>query len=107
MEPRERIVLASWAVGALGVLGTFPALLSVMLFDAPGAEDQPATRFAAECLVMFPIACLVGINVGWSRFRQGQERAGLLIVCAPLLVVVLFVATLAYINVFHGGRLNG
>jgi hypothetical protein len=101
------MIFASWAVGLLGVLGIFPALLSVMLFDAPGSENQPATRLAAECIVMFPIACLFGLSVGWSVFRQGRERWALAIVCTPLLVILLFVASLAYISVFHGGRLSG
>lgn len=44
-ECRSKFLIpSSIIVGSLGVSGVMPALFSAMMFDAPGSEDNPATK---------------------------------------------------------------
>jgi hypothetical protein len=105
MKPREWLMVATVIFGGLGTLGIGAALISPMLFDAPGSEGQSATLVLFACIFSFPAVCLIALIVAWCVFKSGAERLGMLIGYTPMLNIVVGFGTIVYMNLYNGGRL--
>lgn len=73
---------------ALGLAAVMPAMMSPMLFDAPGSEKSVALKVALACLIALPL-CLIGGSVtagalglakgaasGWAAFAMMWKAVG-------------------------------
>ncbi|MFO0601193.1 MAG: hypothetical protein U0228_38140 [Myxococcaceae bacterium] len=112
MRPTAALIATGvWGPG-LFISGFF-AMFSVMLFDAPGSENNPYLLFAASGLWSAPVLCIVSILASWlawglSRTKppeaQGPWRAVRVIAaCLPLLSVVVTVVGFVLLQVKCGG----
>ena len=106
--------LANWVViGAsivwvpLGILSTVPAGFSVMMFDAPGADKNPATIALVFGLMSFPVACLFGVAISWKALRGEKFFQACLWTYLPFVSLAIGGAGLAWIWMVQGGRFAG
>lgn len=93
--------------GVLLVPGAAGALLSPMMFDAPGSMNDPQVIAAFVSVVSFPILCVVSIAASWIAWRvfrtssSGASRAvPIALASLPLVPVVYFVGRIVAEN-FH------
>ena len=80
-------------------VGAFPILLlalamAPMLFDAPGSEDRPLQWLLLALVVATPVACLVGVTVGWLAYILRHVRTAWTFALLPLPLLVVY--TLAF-----------
>lgn len=90
------LVSVCWLVMAAG--STVPALMSVMIFDAPGSEDNGLVWWLVGSLCAFPVLCLVsagGVWIGWLLARRVADRRPELARLAVVLPAVLPLAAVA------------
>lgn len=94
------IASAVWGVGL--VLGLAPLLVSVMMFDAPGSEDNPWTWVLAGGFASFPVLCLVSLCATWlawlftRRWTPERAAAGRIIRLATALLPTLGVLAVLF-----------
>jgi len=70
------VVSAIW--GVLLLPGLVGALLSPMMFDAPGSINNPAAWINALVIVSFPCLCIVsiaGVWIAWAMHKRRPTRA--------------------------------
>ena len=90
------IVTVIW--GLLLLPGLLGALLSPMMFDAPGSMQNPAAYINALIIVSFPCLCIVSIIAIWvlwlsykrrpTRFRSNAQIVAALLPLIPVAFVV-------------------
>ncbi len=107
-----------WLVMAFGALGSL--MFSVMLFDAPGSEDNPYLWVVVYSLAAMPVLCLISavttpIGVALSQIlrRRGRPKAGwaslvaaALMACLPLLGVGGVAAGFILVDQLCGGSFS-
>lgn len=71
------LVVASIAVLALGIASTGLWIPAAMMFDGPGAAQNPAVIGFALYSSAGPLAALIGLVAGWFRVFQGARGSGL------------------------------
>ena len=60
------------------------AMLSPMLFDAPGSEEsRPLKRFFV-CLLTFPLVCAAALAGGWLLYSFADPYFGAVAITLPL-----------------------
>lgn len=96
------IATAVWR--PLGVLSVFPALFSVMLFDAPGSEHNLATIALASSLISFPYICWVSVSKSRAALNSEAFSIACLWSLLPLINLAIGSAGLAWISWFQGGK---
>lgn len=99
-----RLISVLWILA--GVAGLMPALFSVMLFDAPGSESNPATIALALAVATFPFVCL-GAAVQSLRSASADSGGDYRLLFLPLLNIVVAAIAVAWIEAFQNGRFNG
>ncbi len=97
--------LATLAWTPLGAASFFVGMMSVMLFDAPGSQEDPRIWAVALSIWSFPVLCLLSVAGGWVMWfvtrRWDVTRASrgrllrLLVAGLPLLSVVAFAFSFA------------
>lgn len=91
-------VLASAIWGVLLFPGLLGALLSPMMFDAPGSANNPVAWMNALIIVSFPCLCILSIVIVWIVYARHKRRptrgtmAGQLIAAGLPLLPILYVA---------------
>jgi hypothetical protein len=66
------IATVFWGIGLLpGLIG---ALLSPMMFDAPGSMNNPVAWIDAGIVVSFPLLCIVSIASVWILYARHKRR---------------------------------
>ncbi|MBD2258048.1 hypothetical protein [Pseudanabaena sp. FACHB-2040] len=105
--------IATAVLIAAAVIGVFPAVMTPMMFDAPGSMENPATVTLAIGVATFPIVCVLAVVLSWTvallpvlaQFPQHYSWA-----CAltglPLVNVVVAGLALAWLTVFNGGSFS-
>lgn len=107
-RPSKLLPIAATVVwGLAGVASAIPAMFSVMLFDAPGSEENPATIALAAAMMGFPVACLIAVTQAWAAYRRDDATRIKLWSSAPLVVVAVGAVAAAWIEWFQGGKLAG
>lgn len=96
-------ILASAIWGVLLLPGLLGALLSPMMFDAPGSTDNPVAWFNVLVIVSFPCLCIVSIIAVWLVYARHKTRptrattAGQLVAAGlPLLPILYVVAAMVF-----------
>lgn len=111
---RQTILMFLWIATviwvAAAIIGLLPALMSPMMFDAPGSLENRATVALALSVATFPVVCILAVLLGWLVFAlpaladlpyHYYWACGLMLL--PLLNVVVGGLALAWIICFNGG----
>lgn len=100
-----------WIAGA--VIGLLPALMTPMMFDAPGSLENPVTVTLALSIATFPVVCAVAVLLSWLVFglpALAHFPHRYLWACAlislPLINVAIGGLALAWITWFNGGSFS-
>lgn len=99
-KPGWYLLTALWVI--VGLLAVVPALLSPMMFDAPGSTSNPCTIGLAISVAVFPLVCLAGAGLPWLLRRRPSSKWLFLL---PLLGVAVIAAFVVAQNYFFNGRL--
>jgi hypothetical protein len=89
------------------VIGAFMALMSVMMFDAPGSERNPAVILLFSSVVAFPLACIVGVILGWIAIGRQRDRGAMWFSLLPLVPIASAVAAMIWLQIASGGQFAG
>jgi amino acid transporter len=93
------VVTVVWVIVAL--LACAPAMMSFMMFDAPGSTSSVPTIVAFASTLTLPLFFLAGAIVPWC-FRK--KRIGKWLFLIPFVDVVAVIATFVFLAVFCGGN---
>ena len=89
-------IIASVVWGVSLFIGVFMAMMSVMMFDAPGSQNNPRVIAMFVSVVSFPVLCLVSILATWLAWRFTRDasaawrRLPWYTAALPLLSVIAF-----------------
>jgi hypothetical protein len=92
--PRRSGALRVWLIveTILGIpaiaLGGFAAIMSPMMFDAPGSTSNPHIVAFFWSVVAFPFTCIAALILGWIFFATRRPRAALWFSLTPLIPLV-------------------
>ena len=77
MRTAAKIYLALASLENIGfaVVGLLPAMMSPMLFDAPGSDDNPALWALALAVWMFSVVAFASAIAPWLFLRRRRSRA--------------------------------
>ncbi|HTA38252.1 MAG TPA: hypothetical protein VK760_04210 [Candidatus Acidoferrales bacterium] len=89
--------------GIIGLISTVPAVMSVMLFDAPGAAESNLTWAFFWCLAAMPFCWFLGAGVPWL-FRN--KKFGIWLYAIPFVDLCAIAALFAAIDRYCGGMLS-
>ena len=106
-SPKTWLVIATVIAVPGVVVGAGLALMSAMLFDAPGSENNRALIVLALSLVAFPIACLVSIPCAWVAYAKRRFRGAVLFSLLPLLPVASAIVGIVWLQFGYGGKFGG
>lgn len=90
-----------WAVGA--VAGILPAMMSPMMFDAPGSEKNAATILLFSAVLSWPVVCLIAITGAWILFAVGWCKTARWLALLPLLNLIAGVLAFVWLDLFNAG----
>ena len=89
------VVTVIW--GILLIPGLLGALLSPMMFDAPGSMQNPAAWANMLIIVSFPCLCILSIIASWIVWRWHKRRATRVSSTAQVIAAVLPLIPVAYV----------
>lgn len=67
--------------------GVYAAMMSVMLFDAPGSTENPSVVLFFYSLVSFPVMCGLS-NVSWIFYTLKLYKTAMVVSLSPLLSIL-------------------
>lgn len=76
------------------VLGSFAALMSPMMFDAPGSTQNAQMLTLFWSVVSFPVLCVAGVLLAWIAFAKRRDRLALWFSLLPVVPIVTGCASL-------------
>jgi hypothetical protein len=94
-----------WAV--VGVASVVPAAFSVMMFDAPGATERPATVVLVLAVLSFPLVCLFTVVNALACRRSEQWSRAYWFLALPAVNLLAGGAAAWWIEAFQGGKFAG
>lgn len=79
------------------LLGIFAAMMSPMMFDAPGSTANTHAVVLFWSVLSFPFVCVAAVILGWIAFAKHHDRAALWLSLTPLIPIAtgIFAATSA------------
>lgn len=80
------------------VVWLFMAGMSVMMFDSPDAAGEATPWLVFILILLYPLALVVALIVGWRRFARQRYKNALIWNGIPLLWIVPLVGFLIYAN---------
>lgn len=101
------LTILSVVFGVLGAASAIPALFSVMLFDAPGSTENPATIALVAAIATCPIVCPAAVVGAWLFYRAGRNALAAIVIWSPILNVVVAAIAIYCLETFYGGKFNG
>jgi hypothetical protein len=84
------LLATSQLAAVAGLLGVAPALYSVMLFDAPGSERNPAVVALFWSVLTFPVVCFLSVGLAWLAYACKWSRTACVVALLPLVNVVAY-----------------
>jgi hypothetical protein len=78
-----------------------------MMFDAPGSEKNPITRWLAYSIWSFIPLAVVSIAAAQIAGRLGYPRFAQVCSFLPVMSFVSGIAAMVTLQVVHGGRFAG
>ncbi|HET9030331.1 MAG TPA: hypothetical protein VFN49_09140 [Candidatus Aquilonibacter sp.] len=92
--------------GLLMLPGFVAAMMSPMMFDAPGSLEDRSLTTVAGAVVAFPLLCLVSIALTWAVWSATRERTGTEVtatLAACFALPVLPIVVIAIVALLHRG----
>ena len=92
--PKKRRPVRTWLivetiVGIPAILiGGVMAMMSPMMFDAPGSTENSAMMMLFSSIVGLPLSIIAAILFGWIAIALKRDRAALWISLLPLLPIL-------------------
>ena len=99
------IVGTIWIVA--GAAGALPAVFSVMMIDAPGATERPATLALVAAVASFPCVCFFSATRAFRHRRVDELSRACFFLLLPVINLAVAGAAAAWIQQFQGGKFNG
>lgn len=84
-------------IPAIAIFG-FTALMSPMLFDAPGSTDNSAMMLLFSSMVGLPLSILAGLVLGWIAIAMKRDRGALWLSLLPLLPILGIVIAVLWLQ---------
>ena len=82
------VLIIATIVFALAVTpGVYVAMMSVMLFDAPGSSENTSIVAFFYAIVSFPVMCIVS-NVSWIFYAFKLYKTAIFISLSPILSLI-------------------
>ena len=101
------VILATVLWVGLGLFSVLPAMFSVMMFDAPGSDANPATWALFASVVSFPFVCGGAVATSWAAFRAGEFAKACWCACLPVINLAVGGAASAWITLAQDGKFAG
>lgn len=76
------------------VFSVMAAMMSAMMFDAPGSENIIGLKIAFYCLVSMPLVLIITEVFAWKRFIDGNYWGAILAFKWVLLVLIILIISL-------------
>ena len=77
--------------------GIYAAMMSVMLFDAPGSAENVSLVAFFYCIISFPVMCGLS-NISWIFYALKLYKTAIVISLSPVLsllvIIIMFFALL-------------
>ena len=70
------------------LLGAAAALMSPMMFDAPGSTSNPQVVMLFWSAISFPFVCILGVVAAWIAFARRSERTAMGLSLLPVIPLV-------------------
>ena len=68
-------------------VGAVVAMMSPMLFDAPGSEANSRLMFMVAAAFAYPLTALIGPVLSWISYRNGHRRLSIAFMAMPVVPV--------------------
>ncbi len=91
----------------VGLAGIMMALMSAMLFDAPGSEKNPYVWILFATTLALPVSCLIScVTSLYVYFREKNYRKAFMLSLIPTIVIVCMVIDVTVIQLFCHGNFS-
>lgn len=87
-------------------LGSVMALMSPMMFDAPGSTNNPPVILLFLSTLSFPVVCLLGMISAWVTFGMRQNRGAFWLSLLPILPILTGTVAIVWIQIGSGGSFS-
>jgi ABC-type transport system involved in cytochrome c biogenesis permease component len=104
---RFLIIVATLIWTIIGAVYAIMAPLTIMLFDAPGSEENTSTYVLAFGVLSLPVTCAASVILSWAALWAGSIRKGYVALLIPLISIAIIEAAQIWIAQFQGGRFSG
>lgn len=104
---KNYLTISSVIVGSMAFASIMPALMSAMMFDAPGSEENPATNAMFYAMFSFPLVCLLSIPLAWLLYAGSYLRAAAVAIWLCVVNIIVFVIGIVCLEIFYDGKFNG
>jgi hypothetical protein len=84
-------------------LGGMMAVMSPMMFDAPGSNTNPPVILLFFSTLSFPLVCLVSVILAWVAFGWRKNRGAFWLSLMPLLPVLSALIAIVWLQLRSGG----
>jgi len=66
------------------------AIMSPMMFDAPGSDKSTKTWILFSCMVILPILIIIAQIISWIAFFKQNYKLAMMINALPTVDIILF-----------------
>lgn len=80
-------------------IGGVMALMSPMMFDAPGSTDNSAMVLLFSSIVGLPLSLIVGLLFGWIAIAMKRDRGALWFSLLPVLPILSAIVAVIWLQV--------
>jgi len=103
-KTRIYLIVATVLLVIAGVVGFMPAMMSPMMFDSPGSDEDSGTIVLFLSMVSFPAVCLLAIPLAWIVHVFQKHRLAIFCTLLPLVNILLASLAILYLQVFNQGN---
>ena len=100
---RPFLIITSIFLLVVGLISVVPAMMSFMMFDAPGSEKNPTTIILFCSVLTFPAACLLAIVLSWILYACQRQRTACWAAFLPIANLIVAAIALVWLEVFNHG----
>lgn len=80
------------------IVWLFFAMMTLMMFDAPGSEGNTGLVLLYVLIWLYPLGLLTGLIGSWIAYRKKKIRKALLLNAIPLIWLLPIVGVIIYAN---------
>jgi O-antigen/teichoic acid export membrane protein len=96
-KTRQLLIVTTIIWGVLLLPSGFIALMSAMMFDAPGSEENGLLWFCFFSFLSFPLMCLFAF-FGWIPYAYSNFKLAKLIALSPILSAIFVIVALFFLG---------